>query len=117
MAYVDSEYYKEIFKGKMEISEFTFERASDAIDSMTYNRIIARGFEKLTPFQIDKVKKAVCLHAEFIEQYGDYIDTPLSGFSAGSVSISLDAQKANGIATTRQVIQYLDQSGLTCRRL
>lgn len=42
---------------------------------------------------------------------------PLSGFSAGSTSVSFNAEKVNGITTTQEVLNYLKQTGLTCRRL
>nr|DAP54433.1 MAG TPA: Head Tail Connector Protein [Caudoviricetes sp.] len=120
MSYVDSTYYKETFKGTIipdEGIENKLERASDQIDTLTYNRINASGFNNLTEFQKDKVRKAICIHAEFIEQYGSYIDMPLSSFSAGSTSVSFNANKINGITTTQEVINYLKQTGLTCRRL
>ncbi|WP_373205278.1 hypothetical protein [Clostridium tertium] len=120
MPYVDSTYYKEIFGGTI-LSEVSInqklERANDQIDTLTYNRINAMGFNNLKEFQKDKVRKAICIHAEFIEQYGSYIDMPLSGFSAGSTSVSFNANKVNGITTTQEVINYLKQTGLTCRRL
>ena len=120
MSYVDSTYYKESFGGAI-IPEDSInrklERASNQIDTLTYNRIVGIGFDNLTEFQKDKVKKAVCIHAEFIEQYGAYIDTPLSGFSAGSTSVSFNTNKVNGITTTQEVLNYLKQTGLTCRRL
>lgn len=120
MPYVDSTYYNESFGGTIlpkEHIENKLKRASDQIDTLTYNRINGKGFENLTSFQQDKVKKAVCIHAEFIEQYGSYIDIPLSGFSAGSTSISFNAEKVNGISTTQEVLNYLKQTGLICRRL
>ena len=120
MSYVDSTYYKETFGGNIlpEVSiERKLERASDQVDILTYSRINAKGFDNLTEFQKDKVKKAICIHAEFIEQYGSYIDMPLSGFSAGSISVSFNAEKVNGITTTQEVLNYLKQTGLTCRRL
>ncbi|MBS5885165.1 hypothetical protein [Clostridium sp.] len=120
MSYVDSTYYKDNFGGAI-LSEESInqklERASDQVDTLTYNRINAKEFNNLTEFQKDKVKKAVCIHAEFIEQYGAYIDMPLSGFSAGSTSVSFNANKVNGITTTQEVLNYLKQTGLTCRRL
>lgn len=120
MSYVDSTYYKETFGGTI-LSEVSvnqkLERASDQIDTLTYNRINAMGFNNLTEFQKDKIKKATCIHAEFIEQYGSYIDIPLSSFSAGSTSVSFNANKVNGITTTQEVINYLKQTGLNCRRL
>ncbi|NRT88108.1 hypothetical protein [Clostridium beijerinckii] len=118
--YTDETYYKDTFKGSI-ISDDELanklERASDQIDSLTFNRIVGKGFDNLTSFQQDKIKKAVCLHADFVEQYGEYIDMPLSGFSAGSISVNFNANKVNGITTTQEVINYLNQTGLTCRRL
>lgn len=120
MSYVDKTYYKDNFGGMIlseEQIENKLERASDQVDTLTYNRINGKGFDNLTKFQQDKVKKAVCIHAEFIEQYGEYINLPLSGFSAGSTSVSFNANKVNGITTTQEVLNYLKQTGLTCRRL
>lgn len=120
MSYVDKTYYKDNFGGMIlseEQIENKLERASEQVDTLTYNRINGKGFDNLTKFQQDKVKKAVCIHAEFIEQYGEYINLPLSGFSAGSTSVSFNANKVNGITTTQEVLNYLKQTGLTCRRL
>ena len=120
MSYVDKTYYKESFGGVILPEDHIvnkLERASDQIDTLTYNRIVGIGFDNLTEFQKDKVQKAVCIHAEFIEQYGEYINMPLSGFSAGSTSVSFNAEKVNGITTTQEVLNYLKQTGLTCRRL
>lgn len=120
MSYVDYEYYKYTFEGTIlneSNCEKRLERASDQVDSLTFNRIRAKGFDNLTEFQKDRIKKAVCIHAEFMEQYGDYINMPLSGFSAGSISVNFSAQKVNGITTTQEVLNYLNQTGLTCRRI
>jgi hypothetical protein len=119
MSYVDSTYYQNDFGGEILQGSIDkkLKRASEQIDNLTYNRIVSIGFDNLTELQKDKIKKAVCIHAEFIEQYGSYIDTPLSGFSAGSVSVSFNAQKVNGITTTQEVLNLLKQTGLTCRRL
>lgn len=117
MAYVDETYYS-TFSGLITTGLASkLEKASDQIDSLTYNRIVGIGFDNLTPFQQDKIKKAICIHADFIEQYGDYVNMPLTGFSAGSISLSFNAQKINGVTTTQEVINYISQTGLTCRRL
>lgn len=120
MGYADGTYYKEAFRGNIIPDESLFnklERASDQINALTYNRIVAIGFDNLSEFQKDKIKKAVCLHAEFIEQYGEYIDMPLSGFTAGSTTVNFNANKINGVTTTQEVLNYLKATGLTCRRL
>lgn len=119
MSYVDNTYYQEVFGGEILQGNIDrkLERSNEQIDTLTYNRIVSKGFDNLTEFQRDKVKKAICIHAEFIEQYGSYIDIPLSSFSAGSVSVSFNAQKVNGITTTQEVLNLLKQTGLTCRRI
>lgn len=120
MSYVDKLYYRDSFGGTILLSECIeqrLERASVQIDTLTYNRINGKCFDNLTEFQKDRIKKAVCIHAEFIDQYGDYINMPLSGFSAGSISVNFNAQKVNGITTTQEVLNYLNQTGLTCRRI
>ena len=111
MSYVDISYYKDNFKGDIlndDTLENRLERASDQIDKLTYNRIIGVEFKNLSPFQQDKIKKAVCLQAEFIEQYGEFINMPLSGFNGSIV---------NGITTTQEVINYIYQTGLNSRRI
>lgn len=117
MGYIDEEYYNSFSGTITEKLSSKLEKATDQINSLTYNRIIGVGFDNLTEFQQDKVKKAICVHADFIEQYGSYIDMPLSGFSAGSVSVNFNAQKINGVTTTQEVVNYLNSTGLTCKRL
>lgn len=117
MSYVDQEYYNNFSGLITEKLDSKLEKATDQINSLTYNRIIGIGFDNLTEFQQDKIKKAVCIHADFIEQYGEYINMPLSEFTAGSISVSFNAEKINGVTTTQEVLNYLKQTGLTCRRL
>lgn len=117
MAYVDSAYYNSYSNMISDNIEAKLEKASDLIDSMTFNRIVGTGFLNLTEFQKDKVKKAVCLQADFIEQYGEYINMPLSGFSAGSISVTINnnvVTNVNGIITSNEVYNLLKQTGLTC---
>lgn len=94
-------------------------RASDQINGLTYNRIVARGFDSLTPFQQEQIKKAVCLQADFVHQYGDYLNTPMTGFSAGSISWSFGesgfVQGAGGVATSQEVMGLLLPTGLANR--
>lgn len=120
MSYVDYQYYKEVFGGNV-LNESNYksklERASDQVDSLTFNRIRSKGFDNLTEFQKDRIKKAVCIHAEFMEQYGDYINSPLNSFSAGSISVNFSTKISNGVSTTQEVLNYLNQTGLTCRRI
>jgi hypothetical protein len=118
MAYVDADYYKNTYKGTLIPDtqlDNKLELASDNVDSLTYNTIIATGFDALTSFQQDKIKKSVCYQADFLYQYGDYINLPVNSFSAGSISLNLG--NGSNISVAREVIHYLKQTGLTNRVL
>lgn len=93
-------------------------QASDQVDQLTFNRIVARGIDGLSPFQRSCVIKAVCQQADFVFQYGDYLTFPLSGYSAGSVSLSFKAvEGAGGVQTTEGVTGLLKTTGLMYRGL
>jgi hypothetical protein len=116
--YADADYYKYEYSGTVipdEGLESHLAKASDQVDSLTYNRVRAVGFDALTPFQQECVKKAVCAQADFTAQYGAYADMPLQGYKVGDVSVSFASEKVNGVATTRDVLNYLAQTGLTTR--
>lgn len=117
--YVDSNYYKTTYKGTVipdDQLQNKLELACDNIDSLTYNSISAKGFSNLTPFQQDKIQKAVCYQADFLYQYGDYLNLPVDSYTAGSISLNL-GQNCNGIKVPNTVLHYLRQTGLTNRVL
>ena len=122
MPYADATFYSNTFKGSM-IPEDELEKqlnlASMDIDSLTYNRIGGEtGLAMLTPFQKAMVEQAVCLHAEYMYEYGSFLDSPLGGYSAGSTSVSLKntgIAGQNGVNTSRRVFNILRQTGLTVR--
>lgn len=119
--YVDSAYYKDSYKGTIipeDVLEQRLMLASHDIDSLTYNRIVRTSFDKLTKFQQSIIKKSVCMHADFIYQFGDYINSPISGYSAGTISVSfkdLNIAGQNGVMTTKSTFAMLKQTGLTVR--
>lgn len=96
------------------------EQASDEIDILTYSRIIGKGFDSLTEFQQIRVKKSICQHADFMAQYGDFLNVPFSGYGAGSISMSFGDNQgsgAGGVKTSSAVLQLLKATGLMDRRL
>lgn len=119
--YADTDYYKSTYKGNIipdDELENKLEAAGDKIDGLTYNRIVGIGFENLTLFQQEKIKKAVCTQADFMYQYGDYLNIPLTEYVAGSIQLNFNsASGGSHIKTTEAVMNYLSQTGLTCRVL
>ena len=92
--------------------------AETEIDGLTYNRIVAKGYVNLTPFQQEKVKTATCMQAKFDATYSDFINSPFAAYGINGVSMSFDAKKViqqNGITTSAQVYGVLTQTGLTNR--
>lgn len=121
MAYVDYQYYKGTYKGTLdeETASKLLEEASDEVDKLTYGRIRRKGFDNLTEYQQGLIKKAICYQADFINQYGAYLNMPIDGYSAGGISLSFskDNQGAGGVIADKKTLDYLKQTGLTSRRL
>lgn len=121
MSYVDYEYYKNIFDGSLDEStaKKLLEESSDDVDKLTYGRIRKKGFDNLTEFQQDRIKKGICYQAEFNNKYSEYLNMPISGFNAGDISMSFkdENRTAVGIIADKRTIDLLSQTGLTVRRL
>ena len=120
--YVTPEYYRETYGGS-QIPENELERAltqaSRHIDSLTYNRIVGRGFSNLTVFQQDVIREVVCQQADFEYENADEINTILSSYSLNGASVqfgsSWNVYTEKGVAIRRDVYALLSQTGLCCR--
>ncbi len=121
--YVKPEYYKETYKGSTvpgEELERHLRQASRHIDSLTYNRIVGRGFSNLTEFQQEVIKEVVCEQADFEYENADEIGTILSSYSLNGASAQFGSSwnvfTDKGVAMKRDVYSQLSQTGL-CSRL
>lgn len=120
--YVDPAYYKEIYKGST-VSEEDLERylrqASRHIDSLTYNRIVGRGFSSLTEFQQEVIQEVICQQVDFEYENADEINTILSSYSINGVSAQFGSSwnvfMDKGVAMKRDVYAQLSQTGLCCQ--
>lgn len=120
--YVTPDYYKEIYQGST-VPENELERAlrqaSRHIDSLTYNRIVGRGFSNLTEFQQEVIQEVVCMQADFEHENADEINTILSSYSINGVSAQFGSSwnvfMDKGVAMKRDVYAQLSQTGLCCR--
>lgn len=66
--YVTYDYYCDAYKGDvipMDELDKALKQASRHVDSLTYNRIVGRGFSNLTAFQQDVIQEVVCQQADF----------------------------------------------------
>lgn len=93
--------------------------ASRNVDSLTFNRIVAQGYDHLTEFQQGIIQEVVCKQADFLFDNADAINSILKGYSINGVSMDfsggLNVAYVNGIPVQSSVLAILDQSGLTWR--
>ncbi len=100
--------------------ELYLKTASVDIDSLTFNRIVACGFDSLTPFQKEKVQNAVCRQAELRYQNQELFDSVIQSYSINGVSVTYDKSRlitVCGATTSKDIYAELKQSGLCVRRL
>ena len=120
--YATPEYYTDTYGGTL-ILENDIERAlqiaSRHIDSLTYNRIVGRGFSSLTQFQRDIIQDVVCQQADFETENADEINSILSSYSINGVSAQFGSSwnvfTDKGVAMKRDLYALLWQTGLCCR--
>ena len=121
-AYADVVYYKETYRGSTvptDDLEKALRQASQHIDSLTYNRIVGRGFSNLTEFQQEVIREVVCQQADFEHENADMIDSVLSGYSLNGASVqfgdSWNVYADKGVAMKKDVYALLSQTVLCCR--
>ena len=122
--YADYEYYLQTYNGEMTEDEAVkaLEKASRHIDTLTYNRIVGRGFENLTEFQQGVIKECACMMADFEHTNESMINSLINSYSLNGASVSFSGEGVNfalvrGIVVQRDTYSYLEQTGLTSRNL
>ena len=124
--YVSPEYYRDTyqdgaFEDDAELARY-LRQASRHIDSLTYNRIVGRGFSSLTEFQQEVIREVVCRQADFEYENADLLASALSSYSINGVSAGFNGQAWNvfssqGVAMRRDLYAMLCQTGLCCQVL
>lgn len=91
-------------------------KASRHIDSLTFNRILGRGFYNLTEFQQGIIIECTCELADFEYENEDMIQSVLQNYSINGVSMSFGSswniKVQNGVAIRRDTYEKLSQTGL-----
>lgn len=86
------------------------------IDELTFNRIKGVGFNRLTPFQQDCIRKATCYQAQYIGENG-YDESEIASYSVGDISLSVSGETSQSQRLSVNPVAYslLKQSGLMTR--
>ena len=121
--YVSPEYYRDTyqdgaFEEDAELVRY-LRQASRHIDSLTYNRIVGRGFSTLTGFQQELIQEVACQQVDFEYENADMIDTVLQNYSINGVAMqfggSWNVIVGKGVAMKADTYAMLCQTGLCCR--
>lgn len=122
--YADVTYYKETYKGTSipdDALERALRQAERHIDTLTYNRIVGAGFERLTAFQRDIIREVCCNLADFEYENADELNCILQNYAINGVSMTFGSSWnmvcKNGVAIRRDLYEYLSQTGLCCLSL
>ena len=95
------------------------ESASRHIDSLTFNRIVAAGFGSLSVFQQEIIKKVCFDMTNFEYENADALQSVLSGYSIGGVSMKFgdgfNVCNVGGVTVKRDTYRLLMQTGLCYR--
>ena len=121
MTYVTADEYTEM--GYDAIPAEDLERylndASRQVDTLTFNRIVAIGFDNLTEFQQGIIKEVVCKQAGFIYDNADALASVVDSYTINSVSMQFgtgfNIAMEGGLPIQRDVYSLLEQTGLCCR--
>ena len=93
--------------------------ASRNIDTLTFNRIVSIGFDKLTEFQQQIIKDVVCKQASFLYENANVLSSILDKYTINSVSMEfgngVNVEVADGVPILRSVYSLLEQTGLCWR--
>lgn len=122
--YVSTCYYKKNCENgiipETELKKY-LKQASRHIDSLTYNRIVGRGFSKLTEFQKEIIQEVCCEQAEFEYENKEIFDMVLQGYAINGVTMnfgdSWNVKTEKGIPIRKDTYEKLCQTGLCCRTL
>ena len=93
-------------------------KAEADINSLTFNRITVQGYNTLTGFQRGLVSQATAEQVMFINENCELIESPLSSYSIGGVSMSFDKSKVvevGSVVTSKKVYGLLMQTGFCYR--
>lgn len=116
MAYADYNYYVNNYNGSA-ISENNFdylsERASDFMDSITFNRLKAKEY----PEFFDRIKKCCCALAEIVGNYENSRNNNIASEKIGSYSVTYSSADSKAYQAHMKNVAnlYLGDTGLTYR--
>lgn len=122
-AYVTATEYVEMGFADVPVEELDryLLEASRNIDTLTFNRIVAKGFDNLTEFQQELIKEVCCRQASFLYENAGAIASIIDSYSINGVSMQFgkgfNIAIECGLPIQKTVYSLLEQTGLCWRAI
>ena len=95
------------------------QRASDMVDKLTFNRIVAVGWDRLTTYQQQQVEKFCFYQAEFLFENADAVESAMTSYAINGVSMQFGNPSlysvVGGLPVSNMAMSYLESTGLVSR--
>jgi hypothetical protein len=120
-SYVSVDEYTELGYSAVPVAQLErfLKDASRNVDTLTFNRIVAKGFDRLTEFQKELIQEVVCKQADFLYENADAIASVLDKYAINGVSMEFgtgfNVMMENGVPTQKTIYALLEQTGLCWR--
>lgn len=118
MLYATKDDYLKYYTVLPEDFDMLCRRASQIIDNLTYNRIVAVGFDSLTAYQKSVIIECCCEIIQFYDDNVDILDSVLSAYNINGVSMQWSTNKSvcvkNGCVLRTSTYDRLMSTGLCC---
>lgn len=92
-------------------------QAGRDVDAVTFSRIVAIGWDRLTEFQRGLVVEACCIQADFLLENADAVESALERYAINGVSMEFGNaalyQVVGGVPMCNAAMALLRRTGLT----
>lgn len=115
-SYINADEYEKFWSVPLDKDEFqkNLILAKEKVDSITHNRIVTMGFDKLTVFQQEKIKLAMLYQIAYIEENGTEPDN-VNSYSVLDIAVNVDKTtqtRAQKLHMSSFALDQLQKTGL-----
>ena len=122
MGYVNCEYYISNYNHLEDLDindiQILLDEASNDIDILTFNRIRAKSFDKLTNYQKNIIQIVICELMEFHYNNKDFLTSIFNQYNVNGTGFNMNSSNyiiINGVPILKNTYKKLEQTGLTYR--
>ena len=118
--YLSIEEYQRLNTGELTTDNIALAKlireAEEDVDTLTFHRI--GELKSLSEYQLEQIKRAVCVQTNFRYENAELLDSPLSSYGVNGVSMAFDNNKVrcvSGVYTSARAYDILLSTGFLYR--